>query len=83
MLRYISPDTLSEQGQNGQTQTYYRALVALNWDEGDASGFQRIRPNDIKPGMTATADVLTGERSILNFVFKPITRAFSGALTQR
>jgi adhesin transport system membrane fusion protein len=82
VLRYISPDTLSEQGQNGQTHTYYRALVALNWDPVDASTV-RVRPQDIKPGMTATADVLTGERSLLNFVFKPITRAFSGALIQR
>ena len=82
VLRYISPDTLSEQGQNGQTQTYYRALVALNWDLFDASSV-RVRPEDIKPGMTATADVLTGERSLLNFVFKPVTRAFSGALIQR
>lgn len=82
-LRYISPDTLSEQGPNGQSTTYYRALVAINWEETNALALQRIRPTDIKPGMTATADVLTGERSILNFVFKPITRAFSGALIQR
>jgi adhesin transport system membrane fusion protein len=82
VLRYISPDTLSEQGQNGQTQTYYRALVALDWDVPEA-GSVRVRPQDIKPGMTATADVLTGERSLLNFVFKPVTRAFSGALIQR
>jgi membrane fusion protein, adhesin transport system len=82
-LRYISPDTLSEQGSNGQTQTYYRALVALDWAQYEGTTRQRIRPNDIKPGMTATADVLTGERSILNFVFKPITRAFSGALIER
>lgn len=82
VLRYISPDTLSEQGQGGQTQTYYRALVALKWKEFDEPG-ARVRAQDIKPGMTATADVLTGERSLLNFIMKPITRAFSGALIQR
>jgi adhesin transport system membrane fusion protein len=82
VLRYISPDTLSEQGQGSQTQTYYRALVALKWEKFDETGV-RIRAQDIKPGMTATADVLTGQRSLLNFVMKPITRAFSGALIQR
>ena len=82
-LRYISPDTLIEQDPKGESTTYYRALVAINWEETTAQGLQHIQPNDIKPGMTATADVLTGERSILNFVFKPITRAFSGALIQR
>lgn len=80
-LRYISPDTLSEQGGNGQTQSYYRAQVALDWRISTAT--QRIRPQDIKPGMTATADVLTGQRSVLHYLAKPITRAFSGALMQR
>ncbi len=82
-LRYISPDTLSEPGANGQTQTYYRAQVALTWEPGSASGAVRIRARDIKPGMTATADVLTGQRSILHYIAKPVTRAFSGALMQR
>jgi adhesin transport system membrane fusion protein len=82
VLRYISPDTLSEQGQTGQSQTYYRGLVALDYDQFEAQNV-RVRPQDIKPGMTATADVLTGERSVLSFILKPVTRAFSGALTQR
>jgi len=82
VLRYISPDTLSEKGSGAQNQTFYRALVALDWQQmkDGASGFA---PKDFRPGMTATADVLTGKRSLLNFIFKPITRAFSGALTQR
>lgn len=82
VLRYISPDTLTEQGQAGQAHTFYRALVAINWQQMNGQT-SKVRPQDIKPGMTATADVLTGERSLLHFVFKPITRAFSGALTQR
>lgn len=80
-LRYISPDTLSEPGANGQNQTFYRAQVAVDWSTSAPN--QRIRAQDIKPGMTATADVLTGQRSILNYLLKPITRAFSGALMQR
>jgi len=82
-LRYISPDTLSEQGPNGQALTYYRAQVAIDWPATQRQGSQRIQPADIKPGLTATADVLTGTRSILNYLLKPINRAFSGALTQR
>ena len=80
-LRYISPDTLSEQGANGQSTTFYRAQVAIEW--ANSAPNQRIRAQDIKPGMTATADVLTGQRSILNYLLKPVTRAFSGALMQR
>lgn len=80
-LRYISPDTLSEQGANGQSSTFYRAQVAIDW--ANSAPNQRIRAQDIKPGMTATADVLTGQRSILTYLLKPVTRAFSGALMQR
>jgi membrane fusion protein, adhesin transport system len=82
-LRYISPDTLSEPGDNGQTQVYYRGLVTIQWPTVEAQGERRIRPQDIKPGMTATADLLTGKRTILFYLAKPIVRAFSGALTER
>lgn len=82
-LRYISPDTLSEQGANGQNQIYYRAQVVLDWAATRTQGIHRIQPKDIKPGMTATADVLTGTRSILTYLMKPVSRAFSGALSQR
>lgn len=82
-LRYLSPDTLNEQGPNGQSQIYYRAQVAIDWGATQQHGINRIQPKDIKPGMTATADVLTGTRSILAYLIKPVSRAFSGALTQR
>ena len=82
-LRYISPDTLTEQGAGGQSQIYYRALVALDWAATQKHSSGRIQAKDIKPGMTATADVLTGKRSVLTYLIKPISRAFSGALTQR
>ncbi|MFT3720299.1 HlyD family efflux transporter periplasmic adaptor subunit [Pseudorhodoferax sp.] len=82
-LRYISPDTLTEQAANGQTQAYYRAQVEIDWPETQRHPANRVQSADLKPGLTATADVLTGRRSILNFLMKPIGRAFSGALTQR
>lgn len=82
-LRYLSPDTLTEQAPTGQSQTYYRAQVVIDWAATQAQSKSRIQPQDIKPGLTATADVLTGKRSILNYLVKPVSRAFSGALTQR
>lgn len=82
-LRYISPDTLTEQGPNSQSQIYYRAQVAIDWPATRQQSANRLKPQDIRPGLTATADVLTGTRSILNYLVKPVSRAFSGALTQR
>lgn len=82
-LRYLSPDTLTEQAPTGQSQTYYRAQVVIDWAATHTQSKSRIQRQDIKPGLTATADVLTGTRSILNYLVKPVSRAFSGALIER
>ena len=57
--------------------------VAIDWPATQQHGSARIQPKDLKPGLTATADVLTGTRSILTYLIKPVSRAFSGAMTQR
>jgi membrane fusion protein, adhesin transport system len=79
-LVYISPDTLSETGQSGQTQIYYRAKIHL----------PRLQPHNpkagdivVKPGMTVSIDIRTGTRSVLNYLAKPVFKAFGGALTER
>ena len=79
-LIYLSPDTLSEQGPNGQAQVYYRAQVRVDWSQ---PGLGRIEPADLKAGMTASIDILTGTRSVLTYLFKPIHRAFAGALSEK
>lgn len=80
-LSYISSDTLQEQAPNGQSQIYYRARVRLSSDMPQAKpGLQTI---DLKPGLTATVDILTGERSVLRYLLKPIARGLSGALNER
>jgi adhesin transport system membrane fusion protein len=35
------------------------------------------------PGMTATVDVLTGRRSVLHYLLKPLNKARERALTER
>ena len=79
-LRYISPDTLSEQGPNGQTQTYYRAKVHLPHQQAQNPKAREIA---VKPGMTVSIDIQTGKRSVLNYLAKPVIKAFGGALTER
>ncbi len=79
-LIYISPDTLSEQGPNGQSQTFYRVKVHL----------PRLQPHNpkahtivVKPGMTVGIDIRTGTRSVLSYLAKPVVKAFGGALIER
>ncbi len=80
-LRYISSDTLTEQGPNGQTNTFYRAQVSLN--AVDAKSSSKLTLAMLKPGMTATVDLKTGGRSVLKYLIKPVYKAFNGALTER
>jgi adhesin transport system membrane fusion protein len=37
----------------------------------------------VKPGMTASLDIMVGERTIMNYLLKPLVKTFSGALTER
>jgi adhesin transport system membrane fusion protein len=80
-LRYISSDTLSEQGPNGQANTFYRAQVSLHADPANHN--TKLSLAMLKAGMTATVDLKTGSRSVLKYLSKPIYKAFGGALTEK
>jgi adhesin transport system membrane fusion protein len=80
-LRYISSDTLTEQGPNGQANTFYRAKVSLDAD--DAKKHPKLTAAMLKPGMTATVDLKTGGRSVLKYLIKPVYKAFGGAMTEK
>lgn len=78
-LVYISSDTLQEQGPNGQAQIFYRARVRLL----PTATQPKLQPIVLKPGLTATVDILTGQRSVMRYLIKPIARSLSGALNER
>jgi adhesin transport system membrane fusion protein len=82
-MRYLSPDTLTDQGPNGQSMTYYRAQIAPDWKKTAGQAVNRLKAAQLKPGMTATADIRVGQRTILYYLAKPIIKAFSGALSER
>ena len=78
-LIYISADTLSENLRQGE-EPYYRVQVR---SEGrHFSG----RPNEdleIQPGMTATVEIKTGQRTVWQYLTKPITKTLSESLGER
>ncbi len=78
-LEYISSDTLTEQGPAGQTQVFYRARIALE----PANTNPKLTFDQLKPGMTVSVDVRTGQRSVMTYLFKPVVKAFSGAARER
>lgn len=80
-LSYISSDTLTEQGSTGQANTYYRAQVRLDASKNKAN--PKLANVPLKPGMTATVDIKTDSRSVLQYLAKPVFKAFGGAMNER
>lgn len=79
-VSYISADTLTEQTARGE-MSFYRVHVKV-----DASAMQKRRPNEtieLQPGMTATAEIKTGQNTVLRFLTKPLTKTMSEAFTER
>lgn len=86
-VEHISPDTLRDERRAGtpvadvadEANSYYRVLVrtttnALTTPDG------KVLP--IIPGMTASVEMLTGRKTVLQYLVKPLNRA-SEALRER
>lgn len=78
---YISPDALSEPDQRGGESFYYRVHIRL--EEPPKEAGPRKEPVIVMPGMTATAEVRTRDRSVFSYLTKPITKTFSQAMSER
>jgi adhesin transport system membrane fusion protein len=78
LVSYVSADTLREDTKNGE-QTYYRVHVKTPMLVKTQSG----RVLEILPGMTAQVDIRTGERSLLNYLLKPIRKTLSESFGER
>ena len=72
-LDHISADTITDENDN----TYY--LVRVRTVEGGNlnSEIQAI------PGMTAQVDIMTGKRTVMQFMLKPVLRAWSNSMGER
>ena len=74
-LERISADTIKDE----QGESFYR--VYLRTEESALTRNGETLP--IIPGMTVTAEILTGEKSVLDYLMKPILKAQSSALRER
>lgn len=74
VVEHISPDTLKdeERTRQGRTDTsYYRLLVRTDRAYLKAGG----KTYPIMPGMTATVEIRTGEKTVLSYLLKPVLKA--------
>jgi adhesin transport system membrane fusion protein len=71
----ISADTI----QNEEGESFFR--VRLRTDKNSLGNAEK--PLQIIPGMTTTVDILTGHKTVLDYLLKPILKARENALRER
>lgn len=71
-LQHISADTITDE----RDDTYYLVRAVAH----DPEFAKKL---SIIPGMTTQVDVLTGKKTILSYLLKPVLRAKANALTER
>ena len=80
---FVSPDTIVETAEDGSTEAYYR--VNLEVDTATMKQDGGSVAIDLQPGMTTTAEILTGKTTVWNYLTKPIFKTVSQSMqaTQR
>ena len=72
-VQAISPDVLGDSDRTGNPEaTWYRALVRAERSTLKAADG---KPLAVLPGMTAMAEIRTGQRSVMAFVMRPLLRS--------
>ncbi len=75
VVERISADAIT----NDKGEAFYRVIVRTDKNFlGSAN-----KPLPIIPGMVASVDILTGEKTVLAYLMKPLTKARSEALRER
>jgi adhesin transport system membrane fusion protein len=69
----ISPDTFREDAKPAENSQggYYRVMIESAVDRSNP----RQKTMEIIPGMTATAQIKTGDKTIMMYLLKPLTKA--------
>jgi membrane fusion protein, adhesin transport system len=85
-LEHLSPDTLKDERQQRKPganpadmeEGYYRILVRIK----DTNLVRKGKKIEATPGMTATVEIRTGQKTVLEYLFRPLQNV-SQALRER
>jgi adhesin transport system membrane fusion protein len=85
-LEHISADTISQTSDDKKSKTEGSAeesfyLIRLRTDRNHLG--TEDKPLAIIPGMTAEADIITGKKTVLDYLLKPVLKAKERALRER
>lgn len=81
MVVFVSPDTIVETAPDGSSEAYYRVNL-----EADTASMRQDGGSvavDLQPGMTTTAEILTGKSTVWNYLTKPIFKTVSQSMQEQ
>ncbi len=78
-VTYISPDALIEKTPQGD-KYYYRVRITLGDTKLIAKNAQKI---EITPGMTVQVNIITGTRTVWEYLTKPVTKTMHEAFGEK
>ncbi|TWX68667.1 HlyD family efflux transporter periplasmic adaptor subunit [Colwellia demingiae] len=76
---YVSADTLKEETGQGE-EIYYRVHVSTKTNPVTTTSGKIL---DILPGMTAQIDIKTSDRTVLNYLLKPLRKTLAESFGER
>ncbi|UXH76254.1 HlyD family type I secretion periplasmic adaptor subunit [Roseateles amylovorans] len=77
---YVSSDALTERTPQGGEQAYYRTRIRITANRFKGELSHTIQ---IQPGMTATAEIITGRHTVLDYLLKPVKKTLSQSMGER
>ena len=78
-VEYISPDTIIETTQ-GREEYFFKVLVSLDNNDLFTKQGTAIK---VTTGMGAQVDIITGSRTVLHYLTKPIIKVLDESFTER
>jgi adhesin transport system membrane fusion protein len=79
-VTYISPDALTERSPQGVEVPYYRTHIRISGHRFKGQLADTIK---VQPGMTATAEIITGKHTVLDYLLKPVKKTLSESMGER
>jgi HlyD family type I secretion membrane fusion protein len=76
---YISPDTIIEKTARGD-EYFFKVIISL---DQNSLFTKRGTAIDVTTGMGAQVDIITGKRTVLHYLVKPIIRVLDESFTER
>ncbi|MGZ5027243.1 MAG: HlyD family type I secretion periplasmic adaptor subunit [Methylobacter sp.] len=78
-VRTVSEDAFRQEAESGQTvDAYYKSRISL----GDSHLKRMPEQARLLPGMTLTAEIVVGKRSVISYLLWPLTKALDEAMQE-